>query len=103
MNNSIRPTLAVAPLQHGPNRIRPPFGVAVPTDDHRSGETTAEWRACRHADRVAALLDPLDGIELGAYDRRIIEWLAGWDKSVIGTVASLLYRARAADGLDGAR
>ena len=101
MNNSIRPTVAVVPLQHGPHRIRPPFDVAVPTDDHRSDDTTAEWQAGRHTVRVAALLEPLGGIELGAYDRRIIEWLAGWDTSVIGTVASLFYRARAVGHTDG--
>jgi hypothetical protein len=41
-------------------------------------------------------LESLDGVELGAYDRRIIEWLAGWDIATVGTVASLIYRARAA-------
>jgi hypothetical protein len=64
-------------------------------DDHQFGETVDQWRTRCHADRVNALLEPLDGIELGAFDRCIIEWLAKWDTSVIGTVASLLYRARA--------
>lgn len=30
------------------------------------------------------------GIELGAYDRRIIDWLAGWDYPTVATIASLI-------------
>lgn len=97
MDSSTCPTVVIAPLQREPHRIRRPFDVAVVPDsanEHRFGETSAESQTRRHADRVAALLEPLDGIELGEYDHRIIEWLATWDTSVIGTVASLLYRAR---------
>jgi hypothetical protein len=54
--------------------------------------------ARRHADRVAALQEPLDSIELGEHDRRVIEWLVDHDTAVVGTVASLLYRARTAGG-----
>ena len=89
---------ATAPLRNEPGRIRPPFDLHRdgPADDYRFGETADQWRARRHADRLAALQEPLDGIELGAHDQRILDWLAGWDTSVIGTVASLLYRAREA-------
>jgi hypothetical protein len=38
----------------------------------------------------------LAGIELGAWDRRIAGWLAGWDASTVLTVASWIARARAA-------
>ncbi len=94
----------LAPLQHPPRRIRPPFDIAShdTADDHRNGETT-DPLARGHADRVTALLEPLDGIELGAHDRRILDWLADWDTSTVGTIASLLYRARAIDTADGAR
>lgn len=40
--------------------------------------------------------EPLAGLELGMYDRRIIEWLAGFDIPTIGGAVSLLHRARAA-------
>lgn len=50
-------------------------------------------------EQFAALLAPLDGIELGAYDARILRWLSGWDWSTAATVASLLHRARAANPL----
>jgi hypothetical protein len=42
------------------------------------------------------LARPLAGVALGAYDRRILAWLAGWDTPTVLTVASLLARARAA-------
>jgi hypothetical protein len=88
-----------SPLDHEPRRIRPPFDVASYAPDERVAEETVEaWRARVHADRVAALLEPLDGVELGAYDRRIVHWLADWDVSTVGTIASLFYRAREAGG-----
>jgi len=99
MSNTIRPTVVLAPLHHEPRRIRPLFNVESYGPDHyRPDETNDEWRARNRADQVAALLEALDGIELGAHDRRIVEWLASWDTSVIGTMASLFYRARAVDG-----
>ncbi len=38
----------------------------------------------------------LAGIELGAWDQRVLCWLAGWDASTVLTVASWLARSRAA-------
>lgn len=86
------------PLHREPRRIRPPFDVAVsePVDDRQADETHDQWRARRHADRVAALLEALDGVEIGDHDMRIIEWLAGWEPSTVGTIASLITRAREA-------
>jgi hypothetical protein len=91
------PSPRLAPLQHPPRGIRPPFNTAShdTAADHPTGETTQQRQARGRADRVIALLEPLDGIELGAYDRRILDWLADWDTTTIGTIASLLYRARA--------
>jgi hypothetical protein len=40
----------------------------------------------------AELLEALDGIELGAYDRRIVDWLASWDAPTVATVCSWLLR-----------
>jgi hypothetical protein len=91
---------STTPLRRPPRRVRPPFGMSgVETLDSRQpDETTDQWHARCHADRVAALLEPLDGVQLGEHDRHVIEWLADQDTSVVGTVASLLYRARAVDG-----
>ncbi|GAB2818678.1 hypothetical protein [Lentzea nigeriaca] len=52
---------------------------------------------CKPADEQAQdLLQALRGVELGDYDRRIVQWLAGWDAAVVETVVSLIYRARQA-------
>jgi hypothetical protein len=40
----------------------------------------------------------LAGIELGAWDRRIAAWLAGWDVATVVTIASWIERSRAARG-----
>jgi hypothetical protein len=48
------------------------------------------------AEQARILAGVLAGIELGAWDRRIVEWLAGWDTCTTLTVASLIARARAA-------
>lgn len=48
---------------------------------------------------IRALLDEaLDGIELGAYDRRLVEWAKDmWDQPTMVTIASWILRARQAD------
>jgi hypothetical protein len=48
------------------------------------------------AEQAQILAGVLAGIELGAWDRRIVHWLAGWDSCTVLTVASLIARARAA-------
>lgn len=100
----------LGPLEREPVNLRPPFSVRVPLLDPppRRGagadvgadvgaDTPFEtWRARQLADRVAALREPLAGLALGGYDRRILDWLAGFDVPTIGGVVSLLHRARAA-------
>ena len=46
--------------------------------------------------QVEILAGVLAGIELGVWDRRILEWMAGWDASTVLTVASWIARSRAA-------
>jgi hypothetical protein len=48
------------------------------------------------AEQAEMLAEVLAGVELGAWDRRIVAWLAGWDASTLLTVASLIARSRAA-------
>lgn len=43
-----------------------------------------------------ALAAALDGITIGAHDRVILDWLAGYEPSTVATVCSWLVRARAA-------
>jgi hypothetical protein len=37
------------------------------------------------------------GVTLGAYDRRILEWLAGFEDSACAVIAGLIVRAAAAE------
>jgi len=48
------------------------------------------------AEQAQILAGVLAGIELGAWDRQIVQWLAGLDACTVLTVASLIARARAA-------
>ena len=47
-------------------------------------------------ERSALLAGVLDGVELGAWDRRVAGWLAGLDTSTALTIASWIARAREA-------
>ena len=48
------------------------------------------------AGRAVILAGVLDGVELGAWDRRVARWLTELDTSTLVTVASWVARARAA-------
>jgi hypothetical protein len=48
------------------------------------------------AERAAVLAGVLDGVQLGAWDRRVAGWLTGLDTSTLVTVASWIVRARVA-------
>jgi hypothetical protein len=48
------------------------------------------------AEQADILAAALAGIELGAWDRQIAGWLAGWDASTVLTIASWIARSRAA-------
>ena len=47
-------------------------------------------------ERSAILAGVLDGVELGAWDLRVVGWLAGLDTSTALTIASWIARAREA-------
>ena len=78
------------PLDREPVSIRAPYDVRRP----RIWDLESNRR-----DYLAAMREPFVGIDLGAYDERMIRWLAGWDLPTVGTFASLLHRARAATPL----
>lgn len=54
------------------------------------------YRGRELSDLPPLIDEALAGMELGAYDRRIVDWLKGWDQPTIVTIASLIQRARAA-------
>ena len=70
------PQIPTGPLEHAP----PPLN-GFPT----------------RAERRTWLEYALRGAPLGAYDERIVEWLAGCGETAAMTVASLIERARAAE------
>lgn len=44
---------------------------------------------------ILSLLDQaVEGMPLGAYDRRMLDWIKGADQSTVVVIASLLRRAR---------
>ena len=48
------------------------------------------------AERAAILAGVLDGVEMGAWDRRVARWLTELDTSTLVTIASWIARSRAA-------
>lgn len=62
------------------------------------------WAGLRHAGRPGceirdlkrqALLDACAaaGVQLGNYDRRVLDWLAGWEPTVVQAIAGIISRA----------
>lgn len=41
------------------------------------------------------------GVDLGAFDHRIVQWLAGWEPQTVAVIAGIILRALAAAWLDG--
>ncbi len=74
----------LAPLGSEPVSVHSPF-ITCPGGRYRY-EPAQERRA--------ALLAALEGVALGAYDQRIVCWLAGQELPTVAVVVSLLWRAR---------
>jgi hypothetical protein len=55
-------------------------------------EATPYLGYCLPEVRPEAFCAVLDGIEMGAYDRRIVTWLARWADTTCRTIASLMWR-----------
>jgi hypothetical protein len=52
---------------------------------------TGQWKAGSREMLAAALAAA--GVELGAYDERIVSWLAGWEPQTVAVIASWIIRA----------
>ena len=50
--------------------------------------------------RQEAFSAVLEGVETGAYDTQIVNWLTGWDDPTCRTTASLMWRCRLAGGAE---
>lgn len=77
---------------------------AVADADPGSGPMTRDVIAARATARTRYVRGVLEvcGVQLGAYDKRIAEWVAGWDIDTIQTIAAWVERAHAA-GRDALR
>lgn len=71
------------------------YAPAGPLDDVPPG------RYAQPEVRRAAFDAALAGVDLGAYDRRILDWLVGWDDPTDRTIVSLIWRAREAAAAAG--
>ena len=56
-----------------------------------SAERLPAWQA----DRLATLIDALDGISLGATERASLTWLSGFEAATVENIAAVIRRARA--------
>jgi hypothetical protein len=79
--------LAGLPGLHQPAAAQPPPVPRRPIQAAPRGHLPAT----RHAQ---ILTGALAGLELGAWDRRILRWLAGQDTSTVLTIASWITRTR---------
>jgi hypothetical protein len=86
-----------SPITSEPRRLRPPYDVPDTTFDHLRAVETAAWCVALREDRLRTLLEPLDGLTVTDYERRILEWASGFDLSTCAILAVLLPRARAAE------
>ncbi|GAA2842554.1 hypothetical protein [Kribbella solani] len=88
----MKPEIPTGPIETEPHRD-PAWIRAQQTIPY-----TDEVRAQRRREDAAIILDELAaaGVELGAYDRRMIAWLADWEYGTLVTIASWIQRARAA-------
>jgi hypothetical protein len=61
------------------------------------GEPRPGWSILSPDQRRAMLTAACEaaGVELGAYDERVIGWLAGWEDETCAVVAGLITRAAA--------
>ena len=73
------------PLERIPHRLYEPYQQHYPA-----------YTGPRKDDFIRALDEALRGIELGAYDLRMRDWIAGWDIPTVATQVSWLNRARRA-------
>ncbi|KRE61798.1 hypothetical protein ASG92_20685 [Arthrobacter sp. Soil736] len=74
-----------------------PTPSGIPTEPIENDPIEA-YRGREFSDVQKLLDEALEGLELGAYDARIIAWLKNWDQPTIVTLASLFVRARAGRG-----
>ena len=94
---------AKAPASTRPVRAyRDPGGVVsgtYETEQEAHAASLYALQGCKQDMRsmnLAELAEECSGLQLGSYDRRVIEWLAGWEPSTVAVICGLIIRARQA-------
>ena len=86
---------------HPPVRsVLPPYDQPDDRLDHLMVTDPEAWRHARHLYRLAALCEPLAGLDVTEHEHRVLEHLADEDTPTVAVVAALLHRARRAPSLD---
>jgi hypothetical protein len=80
-----RKTMAARSQKSGGVSSRVPAGGPV--------EVAPPWFVPR-VEQQLILAEVLAGVELGAWDQRMVAWLAGWGAATVLTIASWIVRAR---------
>jgi hypothetical protein len=85
---------------------RPPWALTPPYEsrDRRLNRQPHESAGNAHhrivALKLAALLEPLDGLPVSDYERRLLSWVGCWETHTVAVLAALLWRARQASPLN---
>ena len=90
-----------APLDREPRSVRSPFEIRDDRFDSMRTTDPEGHRRAVHLDHVAALLEPLAGIELSERESAVLAWTAGWDIPTVAVWVRLLWAARMAAPLSG--
>ena len=56
-----------------------------------TGEGLPQWQA----DRLALLLDALDGVAITDAERRSLAWLSGFEADTVANIAAVIHRVKA--------
>ncbi|MDN5855974.1 MAG: hypothetical protein L0K86_24670 [Actinomycetia bacterium] len=86
------------PIRREPRRLRPPHEVSDDRLDHLATTDPTAWRRARSLDRLAALCEPLAGLEVTDVEHRVLDHLADVGEiHGVAVLAGLLWRAREAE------
>lgn len=89
-----------APITCAPWALSPPYDAK---DGRLFRQPCEPANVARHrviALKVAAMLEPLDGLPVSDYERELLSWVGCWETYTIAVLAALLWRARQASPLD---
>jgi hypothetical protein len=84
----------LAPIARAPWALAPPYDAKDSRLFRQPHESLNTARVI--AMKVAAMLEPLDGLPVSAHERDVLSWVGCWETHTIAVLAALLRRARQA-------